>query len=156
MASSIHNDDMAIGAVEAIKAAGHQTWRSQDVSVDGTRGGFQAMVDGWLQADVECNPFLARRYDGFALETYERRDRAARGSSPTKAFSTPTRPPNCCRPASTRQQEYTNVHDTSIYCDIHKMTEMRSGVEQRRFSKNFAGSKTALQNRRKANDKGAH
>ena len=28
------------------------------ISVDGTRGGFQLMLDGWLQADVECNPLL--------------------------------------------------------------------------------------------------
>jgi ABC-type sugar transport system substrate-binding protein len=28
------------------------------VSIDGTRGGFQLMIDGWLQADVECNPLL--------------------------------------------------------------------------------------------------
>ena len=53
-----HNDDMAIGAVEAIKAAGIQPGELVMVSVDGTRGGFQLMIDGWLQADVECNPLL--------------------------------------------------------------------------------------------------
>lgn len=53
-----HNDDMAIGAVEAIKAAGIKPGELKMVSVDGTRGGFQLMIDGWLQADVECNPLL--------------------------------------------------------------------------------------------------
>lgn len=53
-----HNDDMAIGAIEAIKAAGLKPGDLKMVSVDGTRGGFQAMIDGWLQADVECNPLL--------------------------------------------------------------------------------------------------
>ena len=53
-----HNDDMAIGAIEAIKAAGIKPGDLKMVSVDGTRGGFQAMIDGWLQADVECNPLL--------------------------------------------------------------------------------------------------
>jgi len=54
----IHNDDMAIGAIEALKAAGVKPGDLFIVSVDGTRGGFQAMVDGWIQADVECNPLL--------------------------------------------------------------------------------------------------
>jgi ABC-type sugar transport system substrate-binding protein len=54
----IHNDDMGIGAIEALKAAGVKPGDLFIVSVDGTRGGFQAMVDGWFQADVECNPLL--------------------------------------------------------------------------------------------------
>jgi ABC-type sugar transport system substrate-binding protein len=54
----IHNDNMAIGAVEAIKAAGMKPGDIKIVSVDGTRGGFQLMIDGWVQADVECNPLL--------------------------------------------------------------------------------------------------
>jgi galactofuranose transport system substrate-binding protein len=54
----IHNDNMAIGAVEAIKAAGLKPGDIKIVSVDGTRGGFQLMIDGWVQADVECNPLL--------------------------------------------------------------------------------------------------
>jgi galactofuranose transport system substrate-binding protein len=53
-----HNDDMAIGAVEAIKAAGIKPGELVMVSIDGTRGGFQLMIDGWLNADVECNPLL--------------------------------------------------------------------------------------------------
>ena len=63
----IHNDDMAIGAIEAIKAAGLNPGDIKIVSVDGTRGGFQAMVDGWVQADVECNPLLGPQTMELAL-----------------------------------------------------------------------------------------
>jgi ABC-type sugar transport system substrate-binding protein len=64
----IHNDNMAIGAVEAMKAAGLQPGDIQIVSVDGTRGGFQLMMDGWVQADVECNPLLGPQVYEMALK----------------------------------------------------------------------------------------
>lgn len=63
----IHNDDMGIGAIEALKAAGVEPGELFIVSVDGTRGGFQAMVDGWFQADVECNPLLGPQVYELAL-----------------------------------------------------------------------------------------
>jgi ABC-type sugar transport system substrate-binding protein len=73
----IHNDNMAIGAVEAMKAAGVKPGDIKIVSVDGTRGGFQLMIDGWVQADVECNPLLGPQVAEMALklingETVER------------------------------------------------------------------------------------
>ncbi len=64
----IHNDNMAIGAVEAMKAAGLQPGDIVIVSVDGTRGGFQLMIDGWVQADVECNPLLGSQVYAMALQ----------------------------------------------------------------------------------------
>jgi ABC-type sugar transport system substrate-binding protein len=64
----IHNDDMGIGAIEAMKAAGVKPGDLFIVSVDGTRGGFQAMVDGWFQADVECNPLLGPQVAEMALK----------------------------------------------------------------------------------------
>jgi ABC-type sugar transport system substrate-binding protein len=64
----IHNDDMGIGAIEALKAAGINPGDLFIVSVDGTRGGFQAMVDGWFQADVECNPLLGPQVAEMALK----------------------------------------------------------------------------------------
>ena len=63
-----HNDDMAIGAVEAIKAAGIKPGDLKMVAIDGTRGGFQLMIDGWLQADVECNPLLGPQVMDLALK----------------------------------------------------------------------------------------
>ena len=64
----IHNDDMAIGAIEAMKAAGLKPGDMKVVSVDGTRGGFQAMVDGWIQSDVECNPLLGPQVMDLAVK----------------------------------------------------------------------------------------
>lgn len=54
-----HNDDMALGAIQAIKGAGLRP--GQDillVSVDGVKGAFDAMVAGELNCTVECNPLL--------------------------------------------------------------------------------------------------
>jgi ABC-type sugar transport system substrate-binding protein len=54
------NDEMAFGAIEALKEAGLVP--AQDVkviSVDATAGAFQAMLDGTLNVAVECNPLLA-------------------------------------------------------------------------------------------------
>ncbi|MBN9393134.1 MAG: ABC transporter substrate-binding protein [Chloroflexi bacterium] len=64
----MHNDDMGIGAIEALKGAGVKPGDLKIVSVDGTRGGFQAMVDGWFQADVECNPLLGPQVFDMALK----------------------------------------------------------------------------------------
>ena len=64
----IHNDDMALGAIEAMKDAGLKPGDLKIVSVDGTRGGFQAMVDGWIQTDVECNPLLGPQVADMALK----------------------------------------------------------------------------------------
>lgn len=64
----IHNDDMGIGAIESLKAAGVKPGDIKIVSVDGTRGGFQAMIDGWFQADVECNPLLGPQVLEMALK----------------------------------------------------------------------------------------
>ncbi|QSF46275.1 ABC transporter substrate-binding protein [Paenibacillus tianjinensis] len=54
-----HNDDMAIGAVDAIKEAGLKPGSDIIIiSVDGTRRAFEQMVDGNINAVVECNPLL--------------------------------------------------------------------------------------------------
>jgi ABC-type sugar transport system substrate-binding protein len=64
----IHNDGMAQAVVEAMKAAGIKPGDNKMVSVDGTRGGFQMMIDGWVQADVECNPLLGPQVFEMALK----------------------------------------------------------------------------------------
>jgi ABC-type sugar transport system substrate-binding protein len=64
----IHNDGMAQAVVEAMKAAGVKPGDQKMVSVDGTRGGFQMMIDGWVQADVECNPLLGPQVAEMALK----------------------------------------------------------------------------------------
>jgi ABC-type sugar transport system substrate-binding protein len=52
-----HNDDMGLGAIEAIEAAGKVPGEDiKIVSVDGVRDGLQALVDGKFNYVVECNP----------------------------------------------------------------------------------------------------
>jgi galactofuranose transport system substrate-binding protein len=54
-----HNDDMALGAIQAIEAAGKKPGKDiLIVSIDGVRDAFQAMLDGKLNCSVECNPLL--------------------------------------------------------------------------------------------------
>ncbi len=52
-----HNDDMGLGAIEAIEAAGKVPGKDiVIVSVDGVRDGLQALVDKKFNFVVECNP----------------------------------------------------------------------------------------------------
>lgn len=54
-----HNDDMALGAIEALEEHGLKPGEDvMIVSVDGTKEAFQAMVAGSLNCSVECNPLL--------------------------------------------------------------------------------------------------
>lgn len=54
-----HNDDMALGAIEALKAAGLKPGTDiVVVSVDAIREAFVAMVNGELNCTVECTPLL--------------------------------------------------------------------------------------------------
>ena len=54
-----HNDDMAIGAIQAIEEAGLKPGVDiLVISVDGVRGAFEAMVAGKMNVTVECNPLL--------------------------------------------------------------------------------------------------
>jgi ABC-type sugar transport system substrate-binding protein len=54
-----HNDDMAIGAIQAIEEAGLKP--GQDIviiSIDAVKGAFEAMMAGKLNVSVECSPLL--------------------------------------------------------------------------------------------------
>jgi len=54
-----HNDDMALGAIQALEAAGMNPGKDVlVVSIDGVRDAFLAMIEGKLNATVECNPLL--------------------------------------------------------------------------------------------------
>ncbi|MEO3691980.1 ABC transporter substrate-binding protein [Roseateles paludis] len=54
-----HNDDMAIGAIQAIEEAGLKPGVDITIiSIDGVRGAFEAMKAGKLNVTVECNPLL--------------------------------------------------------------------------------------------------
>jgi galactofuranose transport system substrate-binding protein len=52
-----HNDEMAIGAIAALEAAGKTPGKDVIVvSIDGEKDGVQAIIDGKLAATCECNP----------------------------------------------------------------------------------------------------
>ncbi len=54
-----HNDDMAIGAIQAIEEAWLKPGKDiLIVSIDGVKGAFQAMMAGKLNVSVECSPLL--------------------------------------------------------------------------------------------------
>ena len=64
-----HNDEMAIGAIAAIEAAGKVPGKDVLVlSIDGGKEAVQAVIDGKIAAVVECNP----RFGPKAFETMQR------------------------------------------------------------------------------------
>ncbi len=64
-----HNDDMALGAIQAIEEFGLKPGTDiKIVSIDAVRGAFQAMVDGKLNVTVECNPLLGPQFYELALK----------------------------------------------------------------------------------------
>lgn len=61
-----HNDEMAIGAIQALKDAGYAPGKDVTVvSVDGTKDALQAIIAGELGATVETNP----RFGPLAFDT---------------------------------------------------------------------------------------
>jgi galactofuranose transport system substrate-binding protein len=54
-----HNDDMALGAIQALEEAGMKPSKEVAIiSIDAVKGAFEAMVAGKLDATVECNPLM--------------------------------------------------------------------------------------------------
>lgn len=54
-----HNDDMALGAIQAIEAAGLKPGEDiKIISVDAVKDGMQAASEGKINYIVECNPLL--------------------------------------------------------------------------------------------------
>lgn len=54
-----HNDDMGLGAIEAIEAAGKKPGVDiKIITIDAVKDGMQALADGKINYIVECNPLL--------------------------------------------------------------------------------------------------
>jgi ABC-type sugar transport system substrate-binding protein len=54
-----HNDDMGLGAIQAIEEAGLKPGKDIKVlTIDGTKGAFEAIKAGKLNVVQECNPLL--------------------------------------------------------------------------------------------------
>ena len=63
------NDDMALGAIEAIEEYGLKPGTDiKIVSVDAVRAAFEAMIAGKLNVTVECNPLLGPPFFETALK----------------------------------------------------------------------------------------
>jgi simple sugar transport system substrate-binding protein len=57
-----HNDDMALGAIEAIEAAGKVPGKDiKIVSIDGVHDGIQALSEGKINFIAECSPLLGEQ-----------------------------------------------------------------------------------------------
>ncbi len=74
-----HNDEMAIGAIQALELAGRKPGEDVTVvSIDGTRDALQAIIDGKMGVTVESSPFFGplacatmKRYaDGETIEPW--------------------------------------------------------------------------------------
>lgn len=77
-----HNDDMALGAIQAIEAAGLKPGIDITiVSIDAIKEAVQAVVDGKINCTVECNPL-------FGPKVYDTIDAILAGKEvPKKAFN---------------------------------------------------------------------
>jgi len=76
------NDEMALGAIEALKEAGLKPGVDvKIISIDATSAAFEAMLKGELNASVECNPLMAP-------QVYEAALRALNGESLPKWIPT--------------------------------------------------------------------
>ena len=64
-----HNDDMSLGAIQAIEEYGLKPGVDiKIVSVDAAHGAFEAMIAGKLNATIECNPLLGPQFFELALK----------------------------------------------------------------------------------------
>ena len=61
------NDEMALGAVAALRAAGKGPGDVKIVTIDGTKGAVQGIVDGWISGVIESNP----RFGPLAFQALE-------------------------------------------------------------------------------------
>ncbi|MGI5131194.1 ABC transporter substrate-binding protein [Pseudonocardia sp. CA-107938] len=61
------NDEMALGAVAALKAQGKQPGAVKIITIDGTQGAVQGIVDGWIAGVIESNP----RFGPLAFQALE-------------------------------------------------------------------------------------
>jgi ribose transport system substrate-binding protein len=64
-----HNDEMALGAIQALQAAGMNPGKDVIIiSVDGEKAALQAISQGTMNISVECNP----RFGPIAFDTLEK------------------------------------------------------------------------------------
>ncbi len=81
------NDDMGLGAMEAIEAAGRKPGQDiKIVAIDATHDGMQALADGKFNYIVECNPLLGPQLMDLAEQIVAGEPVPARVVTPDEAF----------------------------------------------------------------------
>ena len=79
-----HNDEMAIGAIQAIKGVGQVPGKDMAfISVDGEKDALKAIIAGELSASIKCTPFLG-------IKVFEVIDMLENGQKVEKMYILPT------------------------------------------------------------------
>lgn len=83
-----HNDDMGLGAIEAIKAAGKVPGKDiKIITVDAVKDGMTALANGEINYIVECNPLLGKQLMELAKKVVKGEDVPARVVTEEGAFN---------------------------------------------------------------------
>lgn len=83
-----HNDDMALGAIEAIEEYGLRPGKDIIIiSVDGTNKAFEKMAEGKINSVVECNPLLGPNLMQAVNELIQGRSLPKRIVTPESVFT---------------------------------------------------------------------
>ena len=105
-----HNDDMGLGAIQAIEEHGLRPGVDiQIVSVDSIRDAFQAMAEGKLNATIECNPLLGPQFYDLALKVVNGQAVPKWVPSKESVFLADTALESC-QPANTEQARQKSSH----------------------------------------------
>lgn len=83
-----HNDDMGLGAIEAIEAAGLEPGKDiKIITIDAVKDGMQALADGKISYIVECNPLLGPQLMDLAKKVLAGEEVPARVLTEESAFT---------------------------------------------------------------------
>ena len=95
------NDDMGLGAIEAIQAAGKVPGKDiKIITVDAVKDGMQALADGKINFIVECSPLLGPQLMDLAKKVKDGQTVPTRVLTEETTFDQARRRPRC-RSAST-------------------------------------------------------
>lgn len=82
-----HNDDMGLGAIEAIEAAGKKPGKDiQIITIDAVKDGMTALAEGKINYIVECNPLLGPQLMDLAKKVVAKQDVPQRVLTEETAF----------------------------------------------------------------------
>ncbi|WDF33276.1 ABC transporter substrate-binding protein [Arthrobacter agilis] len=83
-----HNDDMGLGAIEAIEAAGKVPGKDiKIITVDAVKDGMTALAEGKINYIVECNPLLGEQLMDLAAKVVAGEEVPARVVTEESAFT---------------------------------------------------------------------